>query len=269
MADGDNPDIPNDGQPVAFTTPLSGGKYRPRVKAPWDDIETLFVVGERITDPETGRLQTKYPSIRDIANRYGVPRSTIQAFVAKNNCLARRKDAAEHRRKTYAEAVSRYRAKHSAKAVGLSLDEEIEIIDRYLLAFSDALEGNLVDASNPADFNIMIRLKRFLTGGPDARTEVHQILSLENLREKHKQEQDRAGAMNPRVTGMEHDRDHLSREDSEPAKPFALPPAPEDEDDVIDVDAKEGDEDGREADEIEEPTGGAEGQSEGRPSGGG
>jgi hypothetical protein len=72
-----------------------------------------------------------------------------------------------------------------AEALTLSKEEEVRIIDRYLRQFEQAIIDERVRSDSPSDFNTMLRLKAFILGGADSRSEVHATFSLEKLQERH------------------------------------------------------------------------------------
>lgn len=208
-----------------------GDNYRPPNSIDWDEIDQLLVFGERITDPVTGLLVTHFPSQREIADRYGVGVASVGRFSKKNRIMARRAEAQATRREKQARVVAKHREERDTKIAKLSVEEEVEIIDAYLIAFAEGLREGRVDADNPADFNLMVRLKRFVQGEADARAEIRTILSLDALRERHERQQARVSQANKATTGMEGED-----EPPEPRGPRALPPACE-ESEVIDVEA--------------------------------
>lgn len=213
----------------------SKGRGR-KARAPWDEIDRLLVLGERLTDPETGRLVTRFPSTREIGERYGLAKSTVADFCSRHRCMNRRGEARVASTRKMEKDVTEYRKTQDKERVQLSLDEEIAIIDRYLLAFSTALQEGKVLADNPADFNIMIRLKRFLEGGADARSEVRVLLTLEELRERHRRD-----IVDTQIRTVEESGETQEDEPPEEAAkgpwgPKALPPGP-----VIEAEATETD----------------------------
>ncbi len=68
-----------------------------------------------------------------------------------------------------------------------SRDDELRLIDSFLLGFEKALADGSVRFDDPSDFNLMVRLKAFIQGGADSRHEVRAAFSLEELQERHRE----------------------------------------------------------------------------------
>jgi hypothetical protein len=139
---------------------------------------------KRTGRPRRGEKATVvYPSIRDLAQRYGVAHSLIAEYSRRHNCMRRREVAqARVQAKTDQKLIE---LRSSAQA--LSKDETLRMIDSYLLKFEKAIADGRVRSDSPSDFNTMVRLKEYMLGGADSRREVHGALSLEELQKRHRQ----------------------------------------------------------------------------------
>lgn len=114
-----------------------------------------------------------YASYRDLGRRSGVSHSLIADYAKKHNCMRRREVAQARIEEKTDQKLVELRA--TARAV--SKDDELRIIDNYLVGFEKALSEGRVRFDNPGDFNTMVRLKEFVHGGANPRQEVHAVLS--------------------------------------------------------------------------------------------
>jgi hypothetical protein len=163
---------------------------------PRDEVDSLLVHGETTKCANGESTTIRYPSHAELARRYGVCRSLISRFSREKNCDRRRKEAQVRAR----QQADRHMVELRAKSIVISQDETVSIIDEYLEQFLEAVKEGRVRADNPADFNTMVRLKGFIMGGPDSRSEVHAKLSLETIQERH-QQMVRVSQATPEVRG--------------------------------------------------------------------
>ncbi len=172
--------------------PPAGGRPRkaaaPRV--PWDEVDRLLVFGESVPCADGASQTTRYPSYRELGERYGCASSVICDHSRKHNCLRRR---AENEARTRAKADQKL-VELRATSIAFAREDELRVIDAYLAAFEKALAEGRVRSDNPSDFNTMMRLKSFVLGGADSRQEVTASLSLESLQARHRQMLRTAGA---------------------------------------------------------------------------
>ena len=152
----------------------------PRV--PYEEVDRILVFGEVIKNPDGEGTIVYFPTYRELADRYNVSHSVIAEYAKTRNIQRRRKE-------THARVQAKVEQKlieHRANAIALTKDDELRIIDSYLMGFEKALSEERVRFDNPADFNTMVRLKEFVLGNADSRQEIHATLSLESLQSKHK-----------------------------------------------------------------------------------
>ena len=145
------------------------------------ELDRLLVFGEQVPCEDGSGTMKSYPSYRELAVRYGVGYAVIGDYAKKHNCQQRRK-LAEVRILARADEKQ---IEIQAEAIAFSREEEIAIIDTYLLGFKKALAEGRVRFDNPTDFNTLSRLKEFLQGGADSRQEVHGLPSLDELQARH------------------------------------------------------------------------------------
>ena len=199
--------------------PLKRPKGRPPKNAPptfpRDEADSLLVHGETAKCADGENTTVRYPSHAELANRFSVSRTLISRFSREKNCVRRRKEAQVRAR----QQADRHMVELRAKSIVISQDETVSIIDEYLEQFLEAVKEGRVRADNPADFNTMVRLKEFVMGGPDSRSEVHAKLSLETIQERHRQ-MVRVSRATPEVRGELE----ASRSNAPPSRRSAAPP---------------------------------------------
>lgn len=165
--------------------PRRGGRPRksegPRV--PYEEVDRILVFGEVVPCEDGNGTTVIYPSYRELGERYGVSNSVIAEYAKGHNVQRRRREA---QARIQAKAENKI-VELRANAIALSKDDELRIIDSYLAGFETALVEKRVRFDNPADFNTMVRLKEFVMGNADSRSEIHATLSLESLQARHRQ----------------------------------------------------------------------------------
>ena len=154
---------------------------------PADEVDRLLVHGEpvEVTD---GQLEgVRFPSYRELGERYGVAHTLIARYSTQHNCLERRKRAQKQVKHLSDEKLIELRA----TAVAFSRDDQLRTTEKYLLQYEQALEEGRVRTDNPSDFNQMCRLHSFLLGEADSRQEVQNGMpTLEDLQRGHKEMMD-------------------------------------------------------------------------------
>lgn len=220
---------------------------RPRRADPqrvdYHQLDTLLVMGELQNDAERGPI-TVYPSYRDLAKRFGVSNSLIAAYSTKHECLRRREAAAHKIRKLTDDKVIARRGTALAEAK----EQMLAVIDKFIDAFGKALEEGRVRVDSVADLNIMVRLREYLNGGADSRTEVRGMPTLEDLEKRYEAAQrrqqeegplaggvvvpDRESARRARILAAEHPPSAFEEDDAEVSGHLAVHEGDEDEDDA-------------------------------------
>ena len=154
---------------------------------PTVEVDQLLVHGEVVENDDGSGTHVSYPTYREIADRYGVAFSLIGRFAKQHNCLERRKQAAADTFRRADEKVNEARAER----IALTREDEIAIADKFITQFVQALDDGRVRADSVADYNTVCRLKEFLAGGADARTEMtNGMPTLEELQLRYKQNMD-------------------------------------------------------------------------------
>jgi len=149
---------------------------------PYEEVDRILVFGEVVPCEDGNGTTVCYPSYRELAERYGVSNSVIAEYAKSHNVQRRRKEAQTRIQVKAEQKLVEMRA----KAIAVSKDDELRIIDAYLLGFAEALQDKRVRFDNAADFNTMVRLKEFVLGNADSRQEIHAALSLETLQDRHR-----------------------------------------------------------------------------------
>lgn len=144
------------------------------------ELERLLVCGEEIVN-EQGQTTIQYPSCRILAQRFGVSHTTVSKFAKDYDCLNRRE---LNRAKLQARIEQKLTERH-ADAITNARTGTLSIIDAFLNGFSEALNNKQVRMENVSDFNMMVRLREFLTGGVDQRAELQGQVSLETLQARY------------------------------------------------------------------------------------
>lgn len=175
---------------------------------PYDELDRLLVFGEVVECDDGQGTAVVYPAYRDLAQRFGVSHSTISAYSRSRNCMNRREVA---QARVIAQSDQKL-IELRANALARSKKDDLRTIDTYLAEFEKALAEGRVRCDSASDFNTMIRLKEFIQGGADSRSELHIGLSLDDLQARHRR-------MMKSLDGGEHPSDDQNERTSRPACP--------------------------------------------------
>lgn len=147
---------------------------------PTEEIERVFVHGEPVLDEETGILSLKYPSQEDLVTRYNCSHFAIRRILEKGGCRERRE-----------EAMRKVREQTDIDMIKLHVDSQltartkvIALVDKFITKFGEKLEADKIKFE-PTDFDKLVRLREFLSGSADTRTEnVVTLQAVQNARGK-------------------------------------------------------------------------------------
>lgn len=160
------------------------GKGRPRKgeapALPVKELDRLLVFGE-LVETETGPT-VRYPSYAELGERFGVSSSLVAKYAQDHNCQKRRVECAARVEARTDQKLVEMRSGLAAK----TKEDELRIIDGYIEGFEQALQDGRIRFDSPADFNSMVRLKQFVLGGADSRSEVTTNISLEEIQRRHR-----------------------------------------------------------------------------------
>jgi len=194
---------------------------RPRkAEAPlisYEELDRLLVFGE-VKVLENGATTTVYPPYRQLAERYGVAPSVIASYAKSHNCMKRREQTATRVAVRTEEKLIELRA----EAIAVGEDRLVQMIDEFLLSFEKALKEGRVRSDNPTDVNTLARLKAFILGGADSRSEVRTILSLESIQERYARMLRDQREATPEMAGV-IDVTSVAANETERANPNAFP----------------------------------------------
>jgi hypothetical protein len=167
---------------------------------PHDTVDHLLVHGETAKDEDGSESGVRYPSYRELGERYGVAHSLIAKYAKEHNCLARREQSEKRVREMSDVKLAELRAHKLA----INRDDAVRSIDRFLIDFEVALDEGRVRCDNPSDFNLMVRLKAFIMGEADSRHEQLGGITLEDMQVAHARllKTEEEIRQNPAITGM-------------------------------------------------------------------
>lgn len=151
----------------------------PRVS--YHELDRLLVFGEVVDEGNGLGPVTRYPSYRELAGRYGVSHSLIATYATRHQCLHRR-DVARLRLDARTDDKL---IEQRASAIADCKVEVGDIIEGFISEFKKALADGRVRSDSVSDFNMMVRLKEYLQGGADSRTETRGVLSLEDIQARY------------------------------------------------------------------------------------
>lgn len=146
---------------------------------PWLEIERAYVYGDPLEgaeDDPTMVERRRYPSLRELGERYGVHYSLIGRKARSLNWLKRRE--------TFKNALAEETDRAVAKAAALSTADAVGLIDTWVGRFEENLRAKRVRADNVGDLNTIMRLREFLLGNADQRSETNTTLTLHAMQER-------------------------------------------------------------------------------------
>ena len=149
---------------------------------PWPEIEAAFVHGITVDhDPDDTTIELperKWPTYAQLGKRFGCSQSLIHARSKRYQW--------DNRRKTFQERFTEQLDEELAKDLATSTASQVAILDRFTTLFSRNLRNDGVRADNIADFDKCLRLREFLLGHADARSETNAVITLDSMQERHK-----------------------------------------------------------------------------------
>lgn len=144
---------------------------------PADQVDKLLVYGEQSED---GKV--RFPSMRDIARRFGVAHSVVSEYAKRHDCIGRRQRVQAEAR----DLCDRKVAESVADAMVVEKQQMDKLACEFIGEFGRALREGRVRADSFADFNQAVRLVQLLRGEADARQEHLAGITLERLGERHR-----------------------------------------------------------------------------------
>lgn len=221
-AGGDAGDLPEEprrprGRPRRIDSP----------QIPYDELDRALVFGElRPSLGGAGQLVV-FPSVGELAERYGVAPSLISKYATEHNCKQRR-DVAQFR----------VQARVDEKLIEMNADVIADVkaelrltAAEVLRQFRERLREGAVRLDDPSTFNTIGRFLLLLEGEAEGRQEVALGLSLADLEARHRKVVEEARRFSPLEAGIEDAQlappvaDHAGRGEADNAASDAAPPA--------------------------------------------
>lgn len=168
----------------------------------WDAIERGYVCGEVVRQLPDGSFERSYPSIRDLAAKFGVSRSLVGYHSRRHNW--------PEQRLAFRDKVRTEIHQNEARTRALEASDALAVLDAYLAKFREAVESGRVRVDTISDFNVAVRLKQFLEGGADSRQEVRGGITLEEIQERHRRMREQLATMDDALAGVVVPDDHGS-----------------------------------------------------------
>jgi hypothetical protein len=120
-----------------------------------------------------------------------------------------------------------------AEAIVTNEADMLRAIDRFLVQFETALEEGRVRTDNPADYNLMVRLRAFIMGDADSRKEVISGMpTLEEIQARYEESRRRWENSTPAMRGEVPLVQQVS-------PPPSVPVDDDDDDNIIDAEWEE------------------------------
>lgn len=136
-------------------------------------------------DDATGLAQVRYPSYRELGERFGIAHTQVARYAKAHNCLERRERI---RQRAQVMADEQF-ATTLAERMTVGQDQLRGIVDGYLLQFGKAVAEGRVRCDNPADFDRLTRLKLKLDEGADGRGDLDRSMTVRDFMKWHEAEQ--------------------------------------------------------------------------------
>lgn len=173
----------------------------------WRSIEKDYLYGWETEGSESDPLIPPirhFPTMRELGDKYGVHHSLIGR---KAKQLEWRK-----RRKQFKEALNEETDRAIAKAAALSTADAVALIDKWIGRWEANLRQKRVRADNVNDLDKILRLREFLLGNADQRSETNHVVSLDAMQQRYadqRAERVRRGELNasPALAGVLADGD--------------------------------------------------------------
>lgn len=169
---------------------------------PYEEMERLLIYGETVHDPTIGKTAVVYPSLRQLADRFGVSQTTVWKLSKRRNCLKRREEVTVRKAKRVEKRV----VEMQTEARALAIHDELRLVDDTLVAAWEDIKKGSLKIQNIADLNVAIRLKKFLQGEVESRVAVEHGVGLEAIQARHKELMERAEVVGENES---HDREQL------------------------------------------------------------
>lgn len=193
--------------PPSARPPVSGGPKGKRPKGrpkradapivPWSEVDRLLVHGEKVEVEGAATTTRRFPSLLELADRYGVSKNRIWQYASKHKCFDRRKEAEAREEIRY----DRIMAARRAEARALGTEDVVEVVDDFIRGFKQAVTDGKVRMDSPGDLDRLVRLKELMLGNADSRNELQGGLTLEAIQARHRKLRGQVDGMTPELAG--------------------------------------------------------------------
>jgi hypothetical protein len=168
--------------PPARSRRSKDGVVDPRVKpaserVDWEAVENDYVWGETLSQREDGSYVRKYPTFKQLGKKFGCAPSVVHYYAKRGNWADRRLRAIKQTKEEFDAELAKSRARSTADVV--------ETMDRWIKGFDDKLRQGKVDTTSVVDLDKIVRLRAFVLGQGDSRTEVKVTVTLDMLQQRH------------------------------------------------------------------------------------
>jgi hypothetical protein len=169
------------------------GRHDPSIN--WDEIETTFVHGVKVEEGDNGQAGgRRWLSFRELGERFGVSHALVHKRAQRYGWTERR----DKFKATFRELLDEEVAKHLATSTA----DVVAIIDGWIRDFATSVREGKVRHDAIADLNTAARLREFLLGNADARSEQNVSLSLDEMQSRHRELKTIVEAHGVEQTGM-------------------------------------------------------------------
>lgn len=171
-------------QPEQSRRPGRPGRPRGRFDArvDWAIIETEYIHGLAQDPTDAGATVGRHwPTFRELGARHDVSYSLVHRKAQRYGWAQRR----DNTREAFTQALDA----EMAKAAAVSTVEQVQYLDEYIRTFGKNIKAGRVRADVINDYDKAARLREFLLGNADSRTENTHVLTLDAMQARFKDRQ--------------------------------------------------------------------------------
>jgi hypothetical protein len=172
--------------------------------------ERLFINGVLRGIGSDGKPVIAYLSATQIASATGISNKSVEQYARRKGWQAKRKELLDKDERNPVplenlppDIVPGWRVKDVENGVlqGLplpanprarSISDALSILEAYILYFGEKVAAHEVKAESIKDLDIAIRLRAFLMGDAERRSEVKHVITLDEMQSKHRQAREAA-----------------------------------------------------------------------------
>lgn len=191
------------------------GRFDPTID--WAHIRNIFVRGELHEGAEGPT--TVYPSLRELAKRYGVSNQRIHQKISEENWIGQRD--------RFQQTVTHKTDERVAEARAVATVDGLVVLDEWIDLFRKNLQEGRVRADSLQDLNTALRLRKFLEGEAESRHESKQVITLEQLERIHQEQKAKRERESVTTGVIDTDGEETTGSDQPvPALPVSTGPGP-------------------------------------------